>query len=796
MSSRWKKVWADFWGNKTRTFLTVITIAVGTFAVGFTNNLGLYMIEGMDSDFLSANPSEATVYAYPMDDDMVKIARTVPGVDAVEGLSRVQARIVRDDGTFIDIQFKALEDPNELTVNLLKPATPNETMLPKYGDKEMILDYSALSLGYKRDDAILIQLGDGKRRELRLTGYVHDVTGVPYNFANRVIGYVTPKTLEWLGESSNYDALFVSVTENPTDQEHVTEVAQAVADRMERAGVTVEYVDVYQPGRHFMWNITQGAFFVLSVLGYLTVILSGFLIVNTVTALMAQQTRQIGIMKSVGGSVLQIFGMYVVLIVGFGACALLIAIPLANAAAREAGAGLAAWMGFWPAPYKGYNAALIQQALVALAAPLLAAILPIYNSMRVTVRETLNNYGLGGNARFKADSVRRNSTLLARPIRISLRNAFRRKARLALTISTLALGGAIFIAVYNQWASFDKTLNNMQGYFLADVNIYFSRFYRLEKIADMAKSVHGVESVEGWLNYPGTLKMNDEETGRQIEFVAPPSTPTAFAPIITAGRWLTPEDENAIIIGNHLLRVYPSLKIGDRLTIEVNGKKTKWRIVGFYSLTANLDVPWLFVNYEYLSRLIGMPEQVYSLRVITASHNIESQRRVDAQLQALYKARGVQVSSTEVGLEWLANQQEQVNVMIYFLLVMAALIAIVGGLGLMGTMSINVLERTREIGVMRAIGASNADIQVIVIVEGMVIGIISWAISVLFSFPITNILAYGVGMAIFNAPMPVVYGIGGIAAWLVFIIALGALASALPARRASRLTIRDTLAYE
>ena len=130
------------------------------------------------------------------------------------------------------------------------------------------------------------------------------------------------------------------------------------------------------------------------------------------------------------------------------------------------------------------------------------------------------------------------------------------------------------------------------------------------------------------------------------------------------------------------------------------------------------------------------------------------------------------------------------------MLFMAALIAIVGGLGLMGTMSINVLERTREIGVMRAIGASNGDIQSIVIVEGLVIGLISWAISIFISIPITNVLTYGVGMAIMTSPMPAVYGVSGIIAWLVFTLILATIASALPARRASKLTVKDTLAYE
>jgi hypothetical protein len=108
MSSRWKKVWADFWVNKTRTFLTIITIMVGTFAVGFNINMSLFMNESMESDFLSASPSEATVSAYPLDEVSVKIAAGVPGVDAVEGRSITSAQVIHTDGSSISIVFTAL----------------------------------------------------------------------------------------------------------------------------------------------------------------------------------------------------------------------------------------------------------------------------------------------------------------------------------------------------------------------------------------------------------------------------------------------------------------------------------------------------------------------------------------------------------------------------------------------------------------------------------------------------------------------------------------------------------------
>jgi putative ABC transport system permease protein len=794
MTSRWKKVWSDFWSNRGRTFLTILTIAVGVFAVGFNANMGLYMNESMDSDYLSANPSVARIFAAPLDDKMVEDAQQVEGVAEAQGLSTLNAQLVHKE-TLIAVQFTSVEALDELKLNLLKPIT-GEVSLPILREREIIMDHSAATLGYKIGDKVTIELNDGKRRELTVGGYVHDVAGFPYNLANQINAYVTPKTMEWMGGSRTFTMVAISVKEKPTDLEHVTAVAQAVADRMEKNGATVNFVFVFRPGHHFAWDISQGMFFILGILGWMTVLLSGFLIVNTITALMTQQTRQIGIMKSTGANALQIAIMYIVLIVSFGSISLLIAIPLSAAAAQNIGAGMAQWLNVVPSQFHFYPQTVIQQFIVGIVAPLLAAVLPIYYSVRITVREALSDYGIGGNAQVSKKSVSKSALLIARPIRISLRNAFRKKARLMLTLFTLILGGAIFIGVFNLWESFDKTMKDIQGYFLADVNIAFSRSYRFDELNEISMQVPNVESVEGWMEYPGTVITSDDDAGKQIMFVAPPSSSTLIDPIITAGRWLTPGDENAIVIGNHLIQVMPDLKIGDWLTIKANGKESKWHIVGIYSITGNVNPPLLYVNYEYLSALVHEPGQAYSVRVITSKHDLETQTQVNEQLKTLFKAKGMQITSTQLGEEFIRDQKAQTDILVYFMLVMASLIAVVGGLGLAGTMSINVLERTREIGVMRAIGASNMDIQSIVIVEGMVIGLLSWAISILVSIPITGVLTYGVGMAILTAPMPAVFGVKGIIAWLIFTIVLGTIASALPARRASKLTVRDTLAYE
>lgn len=803
MSSRWKKVWADFWGDRTRTFLMILAITAGTFAVGFVSNVGLLMNRDMDADFLSANPSEATLYISPIDDDMLAILQQVEGVGEMEGRSDLRAQILQEDGTKIVIRLDGIEDPTALSVNILKPENPTVTTLPTLNDKEILLDRTAEDLGFDVGEMVNIELSDGKMRQLRVAGYVHDVTAIPFRMMGAVTAYVNPETLEWMGGTSEYHTkLNISVAENPTDQQHVSDVAQAVTDRLEKGGATTHFILIFNPGHHFAWEVTQGVVFILNILGWLTVALSAFLIVNTIVSLMSQHTKQIGIMKAIGAETSQLMAMYMVLIFSFGVVAFAISVPLASFFGGKVLEGLAGWLNFDTGAFTIFPQTVIQQVTVAFLVPLLAAIFPMWNTVRITVREALTDYGLGAGAgkhpfgHRQAKKQVKDSRFLSRPVRISIRNAFRRKLRLALTLSTLILGGAIFVAVMNLFGSFDQTMRNAEKYFLADINVSFDRAYRYEKVAGIVESVPGVERVEGWISINGEIVSADETTANELALVAPPGDSTLIEPILSDGRWLIPGDENAVVIGNHLLSVRPDLKVGDWVTIRAHSQETEWLIVGIYNIPGNAVPPVVYVNYEYLSQLLNSPGDIYSLRIITNEHDEASVAVIGQILQTLLDEKNIQVSDIELGAEWRNQRAQQTDVLIYFMLVMAILTAIVGGLGLMSTMSINTLERTREIGVMRAIGASNFDIQKIVLVEGLFIGLLSWGVSIIFSIPITSVLTYGVGTALFKSPLPFAFGVQGIMTWLALTLGLAILASALPARRASKLTVRDTLAYE
>ncbi len=182
--------------------------------------------------------------------------------------------------------------------------------------------------------------------------------------------------------------------------------------------------------------------------------------------------------------------------------------------------------------------------------------------------------------------------------------------------------------------------------------------------------------------------------------------------------------------------------------------------------------------------------------VRTEKKDAQSQLIMAAAVEDRLADAGIKVSQSATIAEFAGSIVSQFDFLVMFLMAMAAMSALIGGLGLAGIMSLNVMERTREIGVMRSIGASNSMVGGIVLVEGLLIGILSWALAIPLSLPVTLLFNAMIGQMILDQPLVFVFLPIGLIIWLVIVIIVSVVASLLPAYRAIKMSVRETLAYE
>jgi putative ABC transport system permease protein len=799
ISSRWRKVLADLWNNKARTILIILTIALGVFTIGFVKSLESILISDTNDFYAAANPHSSVIYTSPIDEGILESVKEVPGVTDVEGRSSITVRLSNDEGKKYDLSIDGVLPPSEIKVDLLQ--ADDKAMPATLKDGEIWFERSS-SLIYHVDvgDIIEVQSADGKTHELRVADIVRDASFPSANYNTILTAFATPETVESLGGTEMYNKIMLVIDDHTKDEDRVNLVVEEISQLLRENGQMVLGTFIYNPGEHFSMEILRGIINVLTILGWLAVFMGTFLIINMINSILSQHIRQIGIMKAIGGSTWQIAGMYIIFITVCGLLALLIAIPLAAFMAYKTSAVISNMVNVNTGDFRMVPIALILQVITALVIPLSTAFVPIIIGTRISVREAINDYGVrnGHFGKSMLDRAVEKIRFLSRPLLLSLRNAFRRKGRMALTLAALTLGGAIFIGVFNLWETSDAVLNDIKGYFIADVNVNFAQPYSADDIKEIIKDVPGLKDTELWGQTEGQILSDDGSGTERIYIMAPPSDSKLIQPVLKEGRWLLPDDENAVVIGNHLLKVRPDLSTGDIVEIKIGGKVAKWEIVGIFQMSGNFEPPPVYTTSDILDEYMPQQGMITSARLITTSSDTETQLEVSKDLETVFNKENIKFTQIVLGTDWLAQQTSAFDIFVYFLLVMAIMISIVGSIGLAGTISMNVMERTREIGLLRALGASNGSILRMVIAESVIVGAASWLLALIASFPLTLALNAGVGQAIFNWEAMDVYVINwqGILYWIAGALILSTLASILPARRAMQLTVRDSLAYE
>jgi len=799
LRSRWSKVLNDLWGNKTRTLLIVLSIAVGLFAVGTIVSAQTILSEGMAESFAAINPSSGTVRTDELfEEDFIQAVRHMRNVAEADARRAFDVRVKIGPEEWTNLRIFAVPDYDDIRVN--KISAESGAWPPP--EQEILIERMALSLlNAQVGDTLLIELPNEKQRHMRIAGLAHDPAQLPAQIDGTPYGYISFETLKWLGKDYGFNELYV-VAKNQENKEFAQQVVNEIKSKAERNGLTIPMMTTAEPGQLPLDDILQAVLLLMGILGLLSLLLSMFLIVNTVSALLAQQKRQIGVMKALGAQTRQIMGMYLGMVLIYGLIALVLAIPLSIVGARGLSQVMGAYFNFDLVDLSVPAGAIILQIVVGLMVPVLASLPAFLANLRISAVEAMSTYSLG-KGRFGTGLIDRllsganlwfTRYYLLRPVLLSLRNIFRSKVRLTLTLITLILGGATFIGVFSIKSALDRTLDDFMQLYNFDSAIIFSQPYRIEKIKREAQAVPGVAGTDVYFQLPARRVRPDGSESNAIFILGfDVQSELVLGPKIVQGRWLLPEDENAIVVDAILIKEEPDIKLGDEIVLKIEGRERPFRVVG---VSLGLILPVTYVNYPYISQALGDVGLTSAAIVGTEHHDQAAVMETTAALEAHLERRGFQVNNVFAMSTEREEGEAFFGAIIFLLLIMALMLAVVGGLGLMGTMSINVLERTREIGVLRAIGAPNKGVARVFIREGIAIGLISWLLGAILAYPLGKGLSDAVGLAVMGVPLNFSFSMIGVWVWLILVVILSAMASFIPARNASRLTVREVLAYE
>ncbi len=791
-----RKVWRDLWRNKGRTLLIVLSIAIGVLALGMTGGSNTLLKEAMTTAHAESNPSNALLYLGGfVDEATINSLSRIEGITGIEGYAEVgirwKANLEDDweDGNFIVLRDYQSQGYDQL--QLQQGAWPNGRLVGV--ENNHIAGMGAPGYG----ETVYFDINE-RARPVTVGGVVRDPFQFPPPFGFSAAFYGDQYSLNEIAGISGFNRLRLTVDDY--SEELIYDLADAIDLKLKKLGATVVYIEPLPPNQHFLQEMMDGVGVVLTVMAFASLGLSTILVINTLNAVIAQQVPQIGIMKAIGGVRGQIAAIYMANVIIYGVLALLVAVPLGALGGAVMSNWILSAINVPSADFVILPEVLIVQILMGLLTPLLAALYPVLKGVAIEVATALNQQGLGRGQYGTRwlDQMLGRVRGLPRMLTMAMRNTFRRPGRVLMTLVTLVASGMIFMMVQSTQYSFLYTIDKVYASFGYEVMVGFEQYQRIDEIVPLVETLPDVDFAEIWIFsiaetwVPGTTDSKDRY---EMDLRGVPRDTRLFSPELISGRHLHSEDQHALLL-NQKVAGKMGVQPGDQIVIEfLDGVESTWTVVGLVLDMSGRDQSTAYVYYDVLSKEMNIVGQGAIIELSNFEKTLAMQEQVARDVRTLLEERGYGISFVDTALAEREQISSQFKMLTNVLMVMTVLMGAVGSMGLSGTLSINVIERRREIGVMRAVGASSRDIGFIFSGEALALGLISWALAIPPSLLIGPTFVLALGDTI-GFPAEYAVSTSGIWIWLAIVVVLSLVASWLPARRATRISVNESLAYE
>jgi putative ABC transport system permease protein len=810
ISASLRKSFADVTRRKGRTLLVVLGIFIGVFGLTAINTAEEALFAAISfSQSGQASQPDIVLDVDHLDSALLPTLQSVPGVETVQYQ------------TVVNTQWHVSQAPGHISMQIVSypdlwhvPLTPFQLTSGRYPNVgEIVMEYGDLGLQpFSIGDTVTVDTAQGAA-SLRVVGLARTPGHNPAASGNGE-GYMSDAGLQQLTAGMGLSPeIAVKV------QRHADSVATALQQVLLAHGIAVKGSVVSTGGqRSAPTSAIAGVFSLLRILAIVAVVMSGFLILNTVTNLVAEQTAIIGTMKAAGGTRGAIIRGYLVSVSIYSVLATLPAVVLGVLGGNGLGSYLAGSVPIDIGPSVLQWWIVGVGLAVGFGVPLLAALLPLWNGTRISVRAALAAYGVSSGSGSGNGLMARlggRLTWISQTVWLGLRGVFRKRWRAALTLLTLTLAGASFLVVQMASASVAHAVGSVNANIAADVEVDTAQPVTLAQFRSQVSSVSNIQRVERY----GPGDNVTTHWGPMVMLAFDPDT-QLYHYQLTSGRWLANgETDTAVLSDEALART--GLRIGDTLTISDQGNQgtqVTVRIVGTvkqsvsdlgafgaivtsvaaYSQVGGFPVPIGSPGDAGLTFLIQARDRAPSAvsQLTDELDGLLNQGQPQAQGPAKHCTQlcgGGAAAVTPLSAETQHKQQSWL-VLYALLYAVALIVGAVGVLGLANALTASVLERRREIGMLRAMGASGWRVGQVFWSEGLALGGIAWLAGGVIGLP----LAYLFVRAFSQMVMPVDFVIDPAAfvVMLVAIVAIATVATIAPASRASQIRVADMLRYE